>query len=102
MSQAQPRGGHPTTGFGPYRDERQAAVDARDVLSIPAGPGVRKAANVEKLRDACAAAGVGLGDYDQRVVDWLGGWEPEVVQVVAGLIRRAGEASAEFGQETDR
>lgn len=35
------------------------------------------------------AAGVELGAYDMRIVDWLAGWEWSTVSVIASLIRRA-------------
>ncbi|MET7715271.1 hypothetical protein [Streptomyces sp. NPDC005407] len=35
------------------------------------------------------AAGVELGTYDLRIVEWLAGWDWPTVAVVASLIRRA-------------
>ncbi|MDX3855037.1 hypothetical protein [Streptomyces sp. AK02-01A] len=35
------------------------------------------------------AAGVDLGTYDLRIVDWLAGWDWSTVSVIASLIRRA-------------
>ncbi|MGW2508474.1 hypothetical protein ACWC0A_03385 [Streptomyces scopuliridis] len=37
------------------------------------------------------AAGVELGTYDLRIVDWLAGWDWSTVAVVASLIRRAAQ-----------
>jgi hypothetical protein len=34
-------------------------------------------------------AGVEVGPYDQRILDWLTGWEPQTVEVIAALIERA-------------
>lgn len=34
--------------------------------------------------------GVQVGSYDQRILDWLAGWEPQTVEVIAALIDRAG------------
>ncbi|MFS8198817.1 hypothetical protein ACLVWQ_09015 [Streptomyces sp. CWNU-52B] len=35
------------------------------------------------------AAGVELGTYDLRIVDWLAGWDWPTVATIASLIRRA-------------
>ena len=42
------------------------------------------------LAGALAGAGVELGAYDIRVVDWLALWEPHVVACIAGWVQRAG------------
>ena len=49
------------------------------------------------LDEACTAAGVELGAYDHRVIQWLAGWDPQTCIVVAGLIERA--AAARGGEE---
>ncbi len=46
-----------------------------------------------------AAAGVDTGEYDDRIISWLAGWEPETVAVIAGLIGRAYEAGREAAAE---
>ena len=76
--------------FGPYATEREAIADSRDVLDLP--PGIREwdRALVRKLHEACVAAGVELGAYDERIVSWIARWEPQAVQVIVGLISRAG------------
>jgi hypothetical protein len=33
--------------------------------------------------------GIELGTYDRRIIDWLEGWEPETLAVLAGIITRA-------------
>ena len=38
------------------------------------------------------AAGVQLGEFDDRILHWLAGWEPHVAAVIAGLVGRAGES----------
>ncbi|SNR34961.1 hypothetical protein [Actinomadura mexicana] len=73
---------------GPYETENQAADTTRDAYGHP-GAGHMKAFNRGRLTDACEAAGVELGAYDLRILEWLTVWEPEVVAVVAGLIVRA-------------
>lgn len=76
--------------FGPYQSEREAMEDSRDVTSLPPATGQWDQAIVAKVHAVCAAAGVELGDYDERVISWLGRWEPQSVQVIVGLISRAG------------
>jgi hypothetical protein len=46
------------------------------------------------MEDACTAAEVKLGAYDQRILLWLAGWEPSTCAVITGLISRAHQASA--------
>jgi hypothetical protein len=42
------------------------------------------------LADLTAAlSGIELSTYDKRIIEWLAGWEPSMVAVVCGLIRRA-------------
>lgn len=50
------------------------------------------AANLDMLTDAVNAAGVQLGDYDRRILDWLANYEPATCAVIAGLITRAAES----------
>jgi hypothetical protein len=76
---------------GPYeteRDARKAAIEqggpAEPDWSI-LSPGQR----YKLLLNACADAGVFLGAYDHRILEWLAGWEDATVAVVAGLITRA-------------
>ncbi len=83
-----------TAPRGPYGHEVDAIEDARDVLDMPAR-GPWRQANARKLLSACQAAGVEVGTYDQRIIDWLGGYEPQVVQVVVGLISRAHAAGCQ-------
>lgn len=45
-------------------------------------------------------AGLGLGGYDHRILRWLAGWEPSVIQVIAGLIARAAAGPLEYGVVT--
>ena len=46
-------------------------------------------ANRAQFADALSECHVSMGDYDQKILDWFAGWEPEAVAVMAGLIRRA-------------
>ena len=53
------------------------------------------------LLDALAAAGVYLGAYDHRIVEWLAGWEPQTVAVIAGWVQRAGQADGQAAARAD-
>jgi hypothetical protein len=77
---------------GPYETERQAAAAARHIYDSPPGTGAWAAGNHRLLLDACASAGVYLGAYDHRIIEWLTGWEPATCAVIAGLITRANES----------
>jgi hypothetical protein len=71
-------------GCGPYETCRQAFDDIRSI-------GRSDEALQLRLVEACQDVGVRLGVYDRRILAWLAGWEPETVQVVTGLIRRAAQ-----------
>lgn len=49
------------------------------------------------LVNACTTAGVDLGHYDHRVLNWLATWEPQTAQVLIGLISRAHAAGQQKG-----
>lgn len=72
---------------GPFETERQA----REVIGYPGRPYPSDDANEFALLDACARAGVQLGEYDRRIIAWLAGWEPATCAVVAGIILRAAD-----------
>lgn len=77
--------------LGPFETEalaRAAAVAATEPGLLP----VKPAENHRLLRRVCQAAGVAMGRYDERIVEWLSIWEPTTVVVVAGWIGRAYEA----------
>jgi hypothetical protein len=89
---------------GPYQSEWQvrdepmplevaALHDAGRVRSGDPDHVVRDVV-IRHLVQACAAAGVELGDYDRRVLVWLAGLQPETAQVVIGWIGRAYAAGA--------
>ncbi|MGW1848594.1 hypothetical protein [Streptomyces sp. NPDC001966] len=46
-----------------------------------------------QLLAVLADAGIELGAYDQRIVDWLGGWEWSTVATIASWVKRAGDQS---------
>ena len=77
-------------GWGPFATEDEARAAA--LCHIEPEPGwsiLRGPQNRQLLADACSAAGVTLGTYDARILDWMAGWEDATCAVVAGLIRRA-------------
>jgi hypothetical protein len=80
---------------GPFDTREQARDAVRGIYAIfheaepPSGPVNLKAANLALLTEAVNIAGIGTGDYDERILDWLAGWEPEICAVIAGLIIRA-------------
>ena len=75
---------------GPYETEREAHEAA--IASIPPREGwviLSGKQNRQLLTQACEQAGVTLGAYDQRIIDWLSGYEDATCMVIAGLIARA-------------
>ena len=82
---------------GPFDTEQQARQlpAVREVYqAFRADPGVGKMAphNLRLLLDALAAAGVYVGAYDIQIAQWVAGWEPQTVAVIAGWVQRAGQA----------
>ena len=81
---------------GPFETERQAR-DTPAVRAVWAAwerePGVGRLAihNHRLLCEAVSAAGVELGAFDHRILNWLSGYEPATCAAIAGIIRRAGE-----------
>ena len=76
---------------GPFDTERQA-LDLPEVKAAYAsitGAGTGTLECVRILETALSAAGVDLGAYDKRIVNWLGNWEAQTCAVIAGLIYRA-------------
>lgn len=70
---------------GPFDTEREV-LDAIGRRPLP-----RSDENELALLDACARAGVQLGEYDRRIIAWLAGWEAQTCAVVAGIILRASD-----------
>ena len=80
--------------IGPLNSESEArALPAVRAVweAFDKNPGVGKMAphNRRMLAEACEAAGVELGAYDAKILDWLSQWEPQTCAVIAGLIGRA-------------
>jgi hypothetical protein len=84
---------------GPFDTEQQArqlpAVRAvYDAFDRDPGVGKMAPHNLRLLLDALAGAGVYVGAYDIQIAQWLAGWEPTTVAVIAGWVQRAGQAAA--------
>lgn len=69
---------------GPYETEQQAADDIRDAYSTDLS-----AYNLGYLSTVLTEHVGELGEHDQRILEWLAGWEPTTVVVVADWIKRA-------------
>lgn len=94
MQCGQPEAVHNMREFGPFETEHQAArlpaVRATyDAAHASTRRGVIAERNHRMLCEAITAAGVDLGAFDHRIVQWLAGWEPQTVAVIAGIILRA-------------
>jgi hypothetical protein len=75
---------------GPFETEREARVAAHQVVRPEPGWSIlHKSQNRFVLERACEAAGVELGAYDQRILEWLSGFEDSICGVIAGLVARA-------------
>lgn len=72
-----------TTTSGPFETEQDARRAVADWES-----GISEA-NRSHLLAAIGDAGITIGAYDARIIDWLTEWEPGTVAVIAGLISRA-------------
>lgn len=77
---------------GPYETVTQAREDSADVyVSARLQPESNTLSRINEglMLGALTEAGVSLGAYDRHIITWLAGWEPEVNQVITGLIQRA-------------
>jgi hypothetical protein len=84
---------------GPFESEAEVSKlpEVRAVYAaFDADPGAGKMAphNLRMLLDALAGAGVYLGAYDHRIAEWLAGWEPTAVAVIAAWVTRASKVAA--------
>lgn len=76
---------------GPFSTEAEASTAAL-ALGGPPRPGWSILSPDQRLRmltAACEEAGVTLGAYDTRILEWLSGWEDSICGVVAGIVTRA-------------
>lgn len=80
---------------GPFEtreDVRPAVRAAYEAASQSNRRGVLGEQAHRMLCEAISAAGVELGAYDHRIVQWLAGMEVESCAVMAGIITRAYQA----------
>ncbi len=73
--------------------------------SYPAGQYRHEPAGERRMVLYQALAGVELGDYDRRILDWLAGWDTPTVGAVVSLllrVRGAGEQHATRRRTTAR
>lgn len=70
--------------MGPFEHE-PIGNRAPGVWPVPGAP--HKPWNRERMEEVLA--GVELGAYDLRILEWLTDWEPSTLAVVAGWIKRA-------------
>jgi len=83
---------------GPYETEREARAAAEAATGGEHGT----AANFAILASAIEAAGIEMGTWDWRVVNWLAGWERSTVAVIAGLIARANHPAGSIALSPER
>jgi len=77
--------------LGPFETETEARV-AAEAAADPGLLPLKAVENRKLLGRVCEAAGVAMGRYDDRIVEWLSIWDPSTVAVVAGWVGRAYEA----------
>lgn len=91
---------------GPFETEQQArqlpAVRAvYDAFDRDPGVGKMAPHNLRLLLDALAQAGVYVGAYDIQIAQWVAGWEPQTVAVIAGWVQRASQADGQAAARAD-
>lgn len=77
---------------GPYETGTEALADIRHVYEVAQRSGDRDLAGkiLAGLQTVTLhEAGVTTGAYDRKIIGWLAGWQPEVVQVVLSWVERA-------------
>lgn len=85
--------------MGPFDTSYEALAAALEAAEFegPILAGLIPGRNRELLSRALGDAGVVMGRYDERLVEWLAGWEPSTVAVVTGWVERAYEAGKQEG-----
>ena len=78
------------TPIGPFETASQARTAAHFAVPPPEGSSILTAEGNRKLLGrALEAAGVEMGRYDDRIAEWLAGFEDAICAVVAGWVSRA-------------
>jgi hypothetical protein len=72
--------------LGPFETEREARHAADN---WPNGGTANTTSNITMLVDVIAGNGVQLGAYDNTIIEWLAGYEPQMCAAIAGIIGRA-------------
>jgi hypothetical protein len=92
----------PTIPTGPIESEpHRDSAWLRAQQSVPYTDEVRAQRHREDaaiILDELADAGVELGAYDQRMINWLAGWEHGTLVTIASWIKRAHAAGQEAGR----
>ncbi|MFF5148120.1 hypothetical protein ACFY6U_51925 [Streptomyces sp. NPDC013157] len=70
----------------PYRDNDPISDGPLDSVPFGYSP---ESLQREALYAELSSAGVELGTYDHRIVEWIAGWDYPTVATIASLIRRA-------------
>ena len=71
----------------------EGPIDSAPWGAIQVDRSVERAADARRAAIRAALDGVELGGYDERIVDWLAGWDVEAVTVCSWLHRvRAADA----------
>lgn len=78
---------------GPYETEREVRESpaARAAYNAPYDGSSIREANRLMLSETLSAAGISLGAYDTRIMEWLSGWEPQTCAVITSWIARASQ-----------
>lgn len=95
----------PETATGPYEareDTRPVTRPAYEAARESRRRGVLGERAHRMLCESITAAGVELGAYDHRIVQWLAGMEVESCAVFAGIITRAHQAGQRSAAAAER
>jgi hypothetical protein len=90
--------------IGPFENEDQAlatpeAARMRAAFDANPGPGAGDAGRLKVITSACETAGVTLGAYELRFLQWISQWETAQAVALAGIIRRAAQPGARLVEE---
>lgn len=75
---------------GPFETEAEARHAAHAIVPPEPGMSILGAEQNRKLLGrACEAAGIEMGRFDDKVIEWLAGYEDAMCGAIAGMILRA-------------
>ncbi|MBV8541924.1 MAG: hypothetical protein JO063_07800 [Pseudonocardiales bacterium] len=75
--------------------EREPVSVHAPFVSYPGGQYRHEPAEERRTALLAALDGVQLGAYDERIVQWLAGWDVPVVAAIVSLLRRARHTAAQ-------